>query len=283
MEFRRSIAKVLSNSNFHSIIRENDRSYINTKIDSYRRSNQISDDKNYLDILKDMYLSLSKNYRNEYIYKNTILNKIVLGRYSLRTTTLLNEFKIGKSIADTVILNGNAHVIEIKTELDTPQKLKKQINDYKKAFGHISVVLHESDLKAYTREIDPKIGIMALTIRNSLSIIREPKEDFSQLQSAVMHACLRKSEYSDIVSSAFGELPKVPNTLFYSECRRLLSKLDLIELHQEMAAQLKTRKLIASNYLESKDIPKELKHICYCLNFTQGEYDKLTTFLNEKP
>ena len=40
---------------------------------------------------------LGRNYRNEYVAKNTIINNILLGRHSVNTATMLNELKVAGS------------------------------------------------------------------------------------------------------------------------------------------------------------------------------------------
>lgn len=47
---------------------------------------------------------MKKKYRNEYFYKNTLLNKLLLGRHSLNTTTALSEVPINKSKADFILI-----------------------------------------------------------------------------------------------------------------------------------------------------------------------------------
>lgn len=54
--------------------------------------------------------------RDEYIYRAAISQKILMGTHSLRTASMLNEFRAGSSKADLVILNGTATVYEIKSE-----------------------------------------------------------------------------------------------------------------------------------------------------------------------
>ena len=70
------------------------------------------------EILNKIYTYMSKNYRNEYFYQNTLLNKLLLGRHSIKTTTALTQIPIERSKADFVLINGKAVVYEIKTELD---------------------------------------------------------------------------------------------------------------------------------------------------------------------
>ncbi|MBU5889902.1 sce7726 family protein, partial [Vibrio cholerae O1] len=77
--------------------------------------------------------------RNEYFYKNTLLNKLLLGKHSLNTTTAITEIPINKSKADFILINGKAVVYEIKTGLDSFERLESQIEDYFKAFVNVYV------------------------------------------------------------------------------------------------------------------------------------------------
>lgn len=76
-----------------------------------------SAEKTNLELVSEIYSVLEDKYRNEYYYKNTLLNKLLLGIHSVNTTTALTEFPIAKSKADFVLINGKAVVYEIKTEL----------------------------------------------------------------------------------------------------------------------------------------------------------------------
>ena len=76
-----------------------------------------------------------------------MLNKLLLGRHSINTTTALTQIPINKSKADFILINGKAVVYEIKTELDNFERLKNQINDYYKAFSHVCVVTCEEYYK----------------------------------------------------------------------------------------------------------------------------------------
>ena len=73
-------------------------------------------------LISEIYCELKNNYRNEYFYKNTLLNKLLLGVHSINTTTALTEVPIAKSKADFVLINGKAVVYEIKTELDNLER-----------------------------------------------------------------------------------------------------------------------------------------------------------------
>lgn len=60
--------------------------------------------KSYEDFFKHIYDVLKKSYRNEYYYKNTLLNKLLLGVHSVNTTTALTELPIANSKADFLMI-----------------------------------------------------------------------------------------------------------------------------------------------------------------------------------
>ena len=112
------------------------------------------------EIISKIYKYMSRNYRNEYFYQNTMLNKLLLGRHSLNTTTALTQIPIGKSKADFVMINGKAVVYEIKTELDSFERLDNQLNDYFKAFDHVCVVTCESNYEKLNKILEGRsVGI----------------------------------------------------------------------------------------------------------------------------
>ena len=59
-----------------------------------------------------------------------MLNKLLLGRHSINTTTALTQIPINKSKADFILINGKAVVYEIKTELDNFEFIKNTYENY---------------------------------------------------------------------------------------------------------------------------------------------------------
>ena len=70
-----------------------------------RRFLPYSENKNNGALISEIYYFMSKSYRNEYFYQNTLLNKLLLGRHSLKTTTALSQIPIAKSKADFILIN----------------------------------------------------------------------------------------------------------------------------------------------------------------------------------
>ena len=54
------------------------------------------------EIIHNLYTRMSKSYRNEYIYQNTLLNALLLGKHSVRTTAALSQVPVGKAVADFI-------------------------------------------------------------------------------------------------------------------------------------------------------------------------------------
>lgn len=278
-EFR-CYANMFSTTKFNKLVVDGDMSYINSKLSTYginssRPINTIGD------YLKYAYDQLLSNYRNEYVYKNLIINKKLLGKYSLNTTTVINEFKIGKSIADIVLLNGTSKVFEIKTELDSLYRCQSQISDYKKVFEHIYIVTHISLATKYLEELDSDIGIIALTENNTLRTIREAVKCTKYLDSQTMIKCLRKAEYTNIIQSYFGEIPQVTPVKYFSACNELFSQIPVETLHDMMLLELKKRTIREKEKFKSDDIvPSELKFLLWNLDYDVDSYQKLIDRLN---
>lgn len=279
-DLNRSLSRVFTNPVFKEITQSGKSDYLISKFKKYSLELSIEKGTAIKHAIHIAYNYLSKNYRNEYVYKNTLINKILLGRHNLNTATLLNEFKVGNSIADVIILNGTSSVYEIKTELDSPEKLIKQISDYKKAFAKIYLVTHHSLVNKYSSLLENStVGLLSLSDRFNLSDIKEAEEDLTHLDSDIIIQSLRKGEYSSILQQFYGYIPQVSNINYFKSCLALVKKIDLALLHDLMIKQLRKRIPQEPNSLQSEVIPKELKHICFCINPNQQEYTNLLNFL----
>ena len=283
--FLKTISPVLSNSVFNKIVKDEELEIIEKRASKYASYNSAVKLNTYHDFFEHLYVSMLKNYRSEFIYKNEIINKILLGRYSLNTATVLNEFRIGKSIADLVMLNGTSIVYEIKTEYDSPERLFSQINEYRKSFLNIVIVTHHSVSDKYEAFLSKhdlnNVGLLVLSNRNTLTPKIKSTEDSSFLDITYMFKCLRKDEYSRLIKKYFGYVPNVPNTKFFRECLELAKKIDKKEFHNLMFSYLKKRTINEKKVVSSQEIPTFLKHISICSNFKKRDLEKINSFLNK--
>lgn len=227
------------------------------------------------------FLQTLKN-RNEYYYKNTLLNKLLLGIHSVNTTTALTEFPIAKSKADFVLINGKAVVYEIKTELDNLERLESQISDYYKAFDHVAVVTCIENVENVKKKLDAMkrpVGLYVLQKKGTIKTIRRPEKYIDCLDAEVLYKILRKQEYEQIILKKYGYLPEVSAFKYYIECKKLFVEIPLEESYTLVLKLLKKRaKIIKAEY---EQIPYELKFLAYFMGLREDDYKKIMKFLSE--
>ncbi len=237
--------------------------------------------KSYGELIEQIYSHMSKSYRNEYFYQNTLLNKLLLGRHSVNTTTALTQIPIEKSKADFILINGKAIVYEIKSELDNFERLNTQIRDYYKAFIKVCVLTSEKNFEILLKILDNSpVGVCVLTKRNTISrtLIKEPIRHCSGLEHKSIFKVLRKKEFEKIILQFYGKLPQTTQVYYYDECLDLFSKIRIMDAYNAAINQLKARSNIKSH--EIKQVPYELKSLAYFSNSLAKDLDKLDAFLS---
>lgn len=234
-------------------------------------------------LISEIYCELKNNYRNEYFYKNTLLNKLLLGVHSINTTTALTEIPIAKSKADFVLINGKAVVYEIKTELDNLERLSSQIDDYYKAFDHVAVVTFEKNLLQLQKvldSIDKPVGIYVLRKNGKLGMIQKPQRYIEDLNKEIIFKLLRKNEYENIIAHCYGYLPEVSQFKYYTACKQLFLQIPLEESYLYVLKNLKKRMQLEKQ--EFVKVPYELKFLAYFMELKYDDYQKLETFLEQQ-
>lgn len=241
------------------------------------------EDKDNGTLISEVYEYMCEHYRNEYIYQNTLLNKLLISKHRLKNTTALTQIPISKSKADFILINGKAIVYEIKTELDSFDRLSTQIRDYFKAFNHVCVVTSEGQ---YDRAIEKlkgtPVGVYVITHKNTISrtLCKEPEEDSSQLDHTTIFKVLHKAEYENILNRYFGKLPVVSQAFYFTECLKWFSQIPILDAYNMALRQLKTR-----NRIEISDfskIPIGLKSLVYFSQPSKSDWSAIKEFLTSK-
>lgn len=236
--------------------------------------------KTYNELISEVYSFIGKEYRTEYFYKNTLLNKLMLKKHDYRKTIALTELPIGNSKADFVMINGKGVVYEIKTELDNLDRINSQISDYQKAFSEIVIVTYEDNIKKVKEAVSENIGIMQLTKRKALKTIREPKSDPSNFDYYTIFKLLRKGEFENIIKSNGFLLPEVVQFQYYKECFNLLQNIEIETLQAQMLKELKKR--IKMEVVElSLSVPVELRGLTYFDNSVLSYQKSFDSILNK--
>lgn len=236
--------------------------------------------KNNGQIISEIYSYLKNRYRNEYFYKNTLLNKLLLGVHKPTTTTALTEIPVGKSKADFVLINGKAVVYEIKTALDTFERLETQLADYYKAFDHVAVLTDKKNEIAITKLLEgTPVGIYLMTKRNQLHCVREPERYTKKLSAEEIFKVMNKEEYESLLLRFYPTLPDVQPVRYYRACKDCFCNIDLSASYSAYLEELKKRnKIIVEQY---DKVPYELKSLIYFSKYRKTDYDNLCSFLNQ--
>lgn len=234
------------------------------------------------DFFEDSYKELLDNYRNEYVFKNAIAEKILIGRHSIKSSSLFTEFRVHTSKADVVIFNGTSHVYEIKTELDKLDRLPTQIKNYQKVFDYVNVVSVASKVDAIIEIVDESVGIIVLTDQYTLKTIRKAKSGLKNLEHNDLFDLLRKDEYLKIIKKYNGYIPELPNTKMYAACKSLFQELPIQQIHEQMLILFKERKNHKSLEVFLKNIPRSLKIAILEANLSVKQQSDFLILLNQK-
>lgn len=175
-----------------------------------------------------------KANRTEYAYKTAITNKLLLGRHSLRTASLLTEFRVETCKVDVAIFNGTSTAYEIKSERDRLDRLENQLTSYRKVFSKIYVVTGENHAPDVLRQSSPDVGVLMLSDRFTISTVREATERPDLVCPGVIFDSLQLKEAVNLLAEFDIKAPNVPNTEIRRATRRIFESLDPIEVHSKM-------------------------------------------------
>lgn len=228
------------------------------------------ENKTHGELFSEIYVYLGEEQRNEYYYMNTLLNKLLIGIHNVNTTTALSQMRIGKHIADFVMINGEGRVYEIKSDLDNFDRLSDQLRDYFKAFSKVSVLstVHEyekvASLLEQLGEIGDAVGIYLMNDNDTYfnrSNRREPKQFNDNLEHSCIFKLLRKREYENVLIAYYGEIPQVAPVFHFRACLERFQQIPILTAQSLAFKELKKRNVIAKADFEN--IQSELKSVVY--------------------
>lgn len=213
--------------------------------------------------------------RDEYIYRAAISQKVLMGTHSLRTASMLNEFRVGSSKADLVILNGTATVYEIKSERDSLARLANQVENYKRVFAKVNVIASEGHIKGVVETVPKDVGVMCLSKRYRITTVREAVECPARICPMTVFESLRMAEGIAILQKMGVMVPEVPNTQRHAAMRDLFATLDPMALHVEMVRTLKRTRNLAplGDFIDR--LPRSLQAAALSISVRRSDHPKL--------
>lgn len=265
----RNLSSAFSRNVFTNVLEFDDYTHLDWLLSEYI----VNRPNTYSDLLNKIYARISKKYRCEYVYKNELI-KVLIKKYGTRNSVFFSEFRVGRSIADIVVFNGQSKAFEIKTEYDSSRRLKEQLACYKRLFDKCYIVVPEELCDSYKELVDNSIGIILMKAQNSsLSLyeVREAtvNEDFDVM---LMMSCLRTKEYEHITKALGHSIEHVSCYDLYDYCMNIMANSDVNVLRQLFLAEVKKRK---NNTCLLKRYPMPIRQMMLSLNLPQSKADLL--------
>ncbi|MFM0543728.1 sce7726 family protein [Paraburkholderia strydomiana] len=225
---------------------------------------------------------MRREYRNEFVYKTEIASRIVFGRHSPKTASLYVELPVGRSIVDVAVFNGTSTAYEIKTEYDTPRRLTTQTSDYLTAFDRVCLVTHPRCAESYADISDPRVGILVLTERGSLRLIREPLTNRQNVAPKTIFGCLQRAEYVEAVSLKIGEPVIKPSAIIQGYCGGVFEQFTASEAHDTFVSALRKRKTDGDTVRFVTALPESLRVLGYATPLSRRQRETALSALREE-
>lgn len=226
-----------------------------------------------------IYHYMNDEYRNEYFYKNTIFNQLLVDKHDIYSTAALTELPIAESKADFVMINGRGVVYEIKTDLDNLSRLESQIEDYYKVFSYVYVVASNKYIVKIKENFrDTKVGIYELTDSGKLFERKKALCNRENLMYDTLFRILRKYEFEAILLKHYKKLPNVNSFMYYRECLKWAEKINILTFQKDVMNCLKQRTLISVTEFLEDNIPYELRFYSYFSKKYRLNYEVIGDF-----
>lgn len=188
----------------------------------------------------------SVSCRDEYVYKTALTQRVLLGKHSLNTASMLTEFRIGPCKADLVILNGTSTAYEIKSERDSLSRLNRQLTTYAKVFNTVYVIAAERFVADVLANSHADVGVLILSPQMNVQTVREAVARSDALCSLTWFDSLRTPEAANVLVQLGIAVPCVPNTLLRAQMRAIFEGLPAADVHACAVRSLKELRSLAS-------------------------------------
>lgn len=228
----------------------------------------------------EAHARLRASYRNEYVYKNELVSKLIFGKHSPRTATALLEVQMGASEADVLVVNGTTTVYEVKTDLDQFTRLPTQLRDYATRAEHVNLVVSEGRAAAAESHLPSNVGLLARRKNGAIRVLRDSTSNLSTLEHDHLYRLLRREEAVQVLAAVAGYEPDVPRGRLTHRMRLLFRELDIATAHAGVVTALRSRGVSARDLVRTPDFPKSLRAMAYATELSVIGRSRLLDALN---
>jgi hypothetical protein len=218
--------------------------------------------------------------RDEYIFRSAITKNIFLSRHSLKTASMLTEFRAGLCKADIVILNGTSTVYEIKSDRDSLCRLPNQISNYQKVFGSVYVIAGKSHVNEVLDITSSEVGVMELVAQGRIRTVRKAIDCSDRVCSASIFESLRIEEARQILKNTGTEVADVSNIFLRSTMRDCFTKIEPKLAHDQMVKVLRKTRNLASLSDFIFRLPISLHAAGLSFNVRKADHQRLISTIN---
>lgn len=230
---------------------------------------------------EEAHRALVADYRSEYVFKNTLVSKIVFGKHSPATASAILEMPMGDSEADLLVLNGTSTVYEIKTDLDQFTRLNGQLSDYCTHADRVHVVTSDAKAAAAENRIPSNVGVLALKRSGALSTIRPATSNLDRLRHEHLFRMLRRNEAAALLRDSIGYTPDVPTGYLSERMGELFNEFNIADAHRFVVGQLRQRGRTAAALTSTDQFPTSLRALAYGTELSRVGRERLVRRLHQ--
>lgn len=122
------------------------------------------------------YQAANEIIMNLYPGEKVVKYHLIKQYLNIKDEVSLFEYKIDNSRLDVGRINGQSYAYEIKTKLDSLDRLEKQLEDYSKVFEKIYVILDEKHLEKTKQILPTHCGIIQYAIKRNKCLFKTIQE-----------------------------------------------------------------------------------------------------------
>jgi hypothetical protein len=254
--------------------RESDWSSLRAKVERYD-PNLLKSQCTYLTYIKYVYRVLEKFYPNEYVYKNEFITKWLLEEIGIKDSILFSEFRLGKVVADLAMFNGISRVFEIKTLLDKETRLSNQVQQYRRLFNEVYLIVPEAKSTIYLK-LDSDVGVIAYNQTNgSFELLRSAQFNID-ISVDILMEVLHTKEYITLAKLYYGDLPPYNDFNKFKICKELIQQIPQKFLNNNFVLLMKARNV--HNAFSKKE--NQFNQLCLSMNYDLDQRRKLLSKLS---
>jgi hypothetical protein len=230
-------------------------------------------------VLDDFYKLLVKHYRCEYVFKNAVAASVRSQNRGFNNIVVLDEFRASECRVDVAVVNGTSVAYEIKTDLDSLDKLPRQLNAYQRIFDETWIVTTPA-LSDSAKIVAPShVGIATLGANLRLKTVRDCTPNNEHVSPEHIFDCMRREEYVAALKRFTGVTPAVPPARMYTECKRIFCDLAPTSAHTAFVSAIKSR--TAKSLLAAHGaIPPSLTYLCLTTTGTSKTMQAIASALD---